>query len=256
MRVLNLGNSTDERFHGTVPGSPLDQICAELKRRTGEDVEGVLVRALPNAGLARFTQKVLDREHPDIVILHCSGYLVEEETLAYGLTRRFGPKAVNRMMRARRVTRAVLHVDPDRPGTRGPGLRLRAYTAIRKRLLVHGLGGTLATVETVAASYEEVIRVVAAREDIIFIVRGPTGSVTMLDNPAVHERAQRRLVALDDHIRAACAARRVPFVSTCDRFIHDPDRYFDTDDRLHTNAAGLAVIAQEELKVLLPLLGY
>jgi hypothetical protein len=68
--------------------------------------------------------------------------------------------------------------------------------------------------------------------------------------------AGRRVAALDDRIRAACTARRVPFISTHTVFNRDPDRYFDPDDKLHTNAAGLAIIARQELKILLPLLGH
>jgi hypothetical protein len=255
MRLLLFGSSGEEIGHDLPGGTALQRVCAGIEQHTGDTIEPRFAYLYPSAGTSAYVARQLEDFEPDIVLLHCGGHTVGEDSLERGLRRRFGGRLPRWLVLGRDSARGVLgfHFDPERENPPLTGLRPDFYRWLSAQLLLAGFGATLQTVEQTAAAYAGAIRTMVTHEIPICLVRGPGIAAYHLDNARLHRRALERMAALEARIQAACAERRVPFYSIQALTAANP-----TEDRgpdlIHRSAAGVALRAEQELQHLLPLL--
>jgi hypothetical protein len=127
------------------------------------------------------------------------------------------------------------------------------FYAARTTLLRLGVGRTLLSLSEAASSYEQAIGLIASREDVRLVVRGPNRQADNEAIPRLHREGMARMAELDRRIHDACRRRRVPYVNMMGLTADDPDRFL-MHDRLHANAELRSLGVEHELQLLRPLL--
>jgi len=252
MRILVFGSSGEMVGTDGPDGSTVDQICAGVRRHTGDPVEGHTAFAYPNEALARHVANTFDRVEPDIVVLHCRSAPVRDLSLDLGLRRRFGGSVPKPIDTARDLARRVTHYNTTSGVDRQHGHGASIYGAVRDALLLAGLGATPSSVAETVAVYDDVIRLLVARECLLVVV-GPASTYAVLKSARLQRQKLQRLQALEWGLEAICRARRVPYCQVLTTVAANPERYLGPD-RSHRSGAGATLRAEATLKVLLPLL--
>jgi hypothetical protein len=293
MRLLLLGNSQNNPALGHPFGAEFFHLRDRLAEITGEPVEARFAVAFPTDTLQRHVTRLVTDFNPQIVILHCTGLGVSAFTLQQWLTR-FKTPLVRRLTNAVRRTLDVTLIDASAPQPLGAagrvsiavsslarragldrlarslrrtldlngvplylppkGLDERVYACLYDLGLRAGWGTPSMSVDDAVARYAAVIRLLAAREDTLLLVRGSAPVVVHAHIPALARRSRLLLDQFERGISAACERQQVPFISLVETFRARPSLGRRLHDGVHISAESQQQLAEDELALLTPLL--
>jgi hypothetical protein len=253
VRFLLLGNSDDSDSDRPPFGAGFRYFERELGRITGAPVEGHRAFAFPRPTLAPYVARLLDRVEPDVVVLHCTGFIVGAVTLFPWVEEYIPPGARGLASVVRRRLSDALGCEVGQPLAAPHSPAQHAYAGAYDALLRAGLGGPYTTPEAAVAWYREAIRVVRAREQTALVVGGPDRVIANRRVRELQRRNERRLVQYDRAMAAVCADLRVPYSSTLALVVHHPWRHKHRDG-LHLSVTGQELQAAAELRLLATLL--
>jgi lysophospholipase L1-like esterase len=256
LRYVHVGNSTDDATLGPEFGWTPATVGARLTEATGEPVETTLIFAFPTPGLGRFLSRRLDAIQPDVVILHLTGFALGAHTLYPWLSFLNRQRTVHQASgHALALVTRLLGCSPLYPPYDRRGLRQRLYGAAYDAAIRRGLGRPQVALDQYLEAYEGAIRMLAAREDTLTIVRGPIRSDFNIHAPAALARANADIQTAEVRAATLCTERRVPYVSMFEvEARHGGTEPWFMDDGMHASAHAQRLTADAELALLLPLL--
>jgi hypothetical protein len=223
-------------------------IARRVEELTHEPVNLKQVTIMPTATLGRFAQRCVDEFDPHIVVMHTSGAVVSVESVERRAERFLGGRLLPPVTLLQRASAAILGYRRPAAANPGAGGVLDLYPRAKRLLQRLGLTASFLTVEQATEGYAAAIRVVAAREQCLLLVRGPAATTANL----APGRAARRIRALNEHLRRLCDARRIPF---CDHLALRAQLAPHTlPDGTHYDREGSALAGAYEFALLRPLL--
>lgn len=243
MKLLVLGHSDSDGSHLRNREDGLTWVLQRrVREETGVELDTIhkLLFAGPTA--VDFTERQLDRENPDIVILGLSVYAVVVELASNRIRERFGDRAGNFVNRQEVRVGALA----ERLGPRGQRA-LRAPRRVARAML--GTGPAF-SFEALLDCYIDLFHCLARREQVHTIIFGGLGFGPELQrlNPRLNERADvfhMRLKTLSDELHFDWTRHEDILGGRQAKL-----RYFQADG-VHSNEGGQRLAAEALLPLVL-----
>jgi hypothetical protein len=252
LRVLLLAQSGDDPAAGFPNGSANVRIERALSAWTGEPATVDMRYAFPTPGLPRYAARLVDQLDPEVVIVGCWGSAAIQ-TLTPLLERLLGRQTIPVGRPGRRLVRWLFDADPLHPLVRPRGPRQQIYAAGYNALLRAGLGAPMADMDAVITAHLETIAMLAAREDLVVLVRGPHWITRNRALPRLYREHVRGLRAFEAAAAALCERRRIPYVSLMQLYGPMEGRWLGPD-QIHPSDTANRAWAAAAVAALQPLL--
>lgn len=234
MWVLRLGNSDD--LATDVPEDQRNYVVAAqcLEEAVGEQVETVVRPIWPRPGLPDLVDQWLERYQPDFVFLKVTWYWYGYESVPLRIGRLLGRAG-------RPVARAATWAAAS------PRFSHQRWFKWGRRAAHRLIGGDSPfEPATVIARMEAVIRRVAAREQIVLVVKGTGGGRRDEGTLAgYYGNFARKRAFVEGSIERLCAQLHVTYVGTGPPKGPE-DRDIDEGDGLHKGARGHNAMGRQE----------
>jgi hypothetical protein len=238
MKVLWLGNSTDQRGRIADTDMRSNVVAHELEAATGEPVEMVVRSIWPNERLVGLVERWMDEEAPDIVMLRTVAFWFNYESVPLRVDRLLGPLG--------------------KP-LKNAGMGMAKSSWIGERAIFHWLrrwtlrligGDTYFTPDEVIERQSAAIRAIVRREGVGLVAYLPKARTDYYPSAKAKARAEARRRKVHDALAQLCEELHVPYLGSVQpRYL--TEKATTVGDRLHPDAEEHRRRASEELPYVL-----
>ena len=224
MKVLWLGNSSDQRGRIADADMRANVVARELEAAAGEPVELVVRPIWPDENLPGLVERWMDEVEPDLVMLRTVSFWFNYESVPLRIERLLGP-----------VGKPV----------KDAGLGLAKTSWLGERALYHWLrrwaqrtigGDTYFTPDEVIQRQSAVIRAIVRREGVALVANLPKGRADYYPSARIKRRAEVRRRKVHGALARLCDELHVPYHGS-EHASYLTETPTTVGDRLHGDAA-------------------